>query len=305
MGTLGGNTGVNDRPLAHTVGWGSELQFLIKVSRPGFWSTAIWFYLLPLGQIPVWRTTEFWLGLAYVTVPLGLVIYGWNDLADRDTDQFNPRKDTFLFGARPNSDQLARLPGWIAFVQAPFIAVFLFLLGPRILLWLALLIAATALYNWPRWGFKNWPGIDMLNQVGYLLVFILSSWLNDVPQLPAHTFVFGALFAMHSHLFGQIMDHAPDLAAGRRTTAGVLGVRLSKCLMVALLAIESALVWRAAQDPWIGAFLAGGALFFIADAAFIWRSRPYAPWEMRFFFLAWNAIAVLSLPWIWWTAMLR
>jgi 4-hydroxybenzoate polyprenyltransferase len=34
----------------------------------------------------------------------------------------------------------------------------------------------------------------------------------------AFPFVFGALFAMHSHLFGQIMDVAPDRLAGRRTT---------------------------------------------------------------------------------------
>jgi 4-hydroxybenzoate polyprenyltransferase len=103
-------------------------------------------------------------------------------------------------------------------------------------------------------------------------VFVLSSWLNSVPQLPLHTFAFGALFAMHSHLFGQIMDHAPDLAAGRRTTAGVLGIRAAKWLMVALLGVEAWLMWQGARDFWIAAFLCGGALFFIADATVLWRS---------------------------------
>jgi hypothetical protein len=73
---------------------------------------------------------------------------------------------------------------------------------------------------------------------------------------------------------------------------------------VALLTAEAVLVWNAARDPWIAAALGGGALFFIADAAVLWRERPYAPWQMRLFFLGWNAVAVLSIPWMWKTATL-
>src|SRR4051812_9627801 len=73
---------------------------VIQASRPGFWITAAWFYLLPLGQRPLLSSWIFWVGLFYVTFPFGLLIYGWNDLADRDEDRFNPRKGTFLFGAR-------------------------------------------------------------------------------------------------------------------------------------------------------------------------------------------------------------
>ncbi|HEX8312934.1 MAG TPA: UbiA family prenyltransferase [Chthoniobacteraceae bacterium] len=282
----------------------SELRLLLKVARPGFWSTAIWFYLLPLGGSTAWQQPEFWLGLVYVTLPLGLVIYGWNDLADRETDQLNPRKDTYLFGARATTAELRRLPMWIAGVQVPFVWAFLLIIGPKVIGWCALLATATAIYNLPRVGFKNWPGVDMLNQVGYLLVFVLSSWLNHVPQLPLATFAFGALFAMHSHLFGQIMDHAPDLASGRRTTAGVLGLQRAKWFMVALLTAEALLVWKGAGDLWIAAFLTGGALFFVADVMLLWKNRVYSPGEMRFFFLAWNAVALLSIPWVWSTARL-
>lgn len=278
--------------------------WLLKVARPGFWLTSIWFYLLPIGQRTVFDDWTFWLGLFYVTLPLGLLIYGWNDLADRDNDRLNPRKDTFLFGARPTAEQSAALPAWMALAQLPFTAGFLLLLGAKSLAWWAALVGATAIYNWPRCGFKNWPGVDLLNQIAYVLVFVLSSWLNGVPQLPWFTFVFGALFAMHSHLFGQIMDHAPDLAAGRRTTAGVLGVVPAKWLMIALLAGEAALVWHCARDLWITVALSAGALFFLFDAVLLWRSRPYAGWQMRFFFLGWNAAALLSIPWVWWTATL-
>ena len=94
----------------------AERRFLLKVSRPGFWLTSIWFYLLPLGQRDVFSSAGFWLGLLFVTFPLGIIIYGWNDVVDRETDRLNPRKDTFLFGARPNPEQTARLPWSIALV---------------------------------------------------------------------------------------------------------------------------------------------------------------------------------------------
>jgi 4-hydroxybenzoate polyprenyltransferase len=282
----------------------AELRLLTKVARPGFWLTSIWFYLLPLGQRHVFGTAEVWLGLFYVTFPLGMMIYGWNDVVDFETDRLNPRKDTFLFGARPTPEQIARLPWRIALVQLPFVIVFTYLFGWRALGWFATLAFATALYNWPRFGCKGRPGLDLLNQAAYLLVFVLSSWLNGLPQAPWFAFVFGACFAMHSHLFGEIMDLEPDRAVGRRTTAVVIGARAAKVLMVAFLIGEALLVWKVADDPWIAASLAGGACFFAADAIFLWRDRPYAPWQMRFFFLGWNAAALVSMPWVWKTASL-
>ena len=137
---------------------------MIKVARPGFWLTSAWFFLLPLGGggSDVWRLPGFWLGLFYVGFPMGLLIYGWNDIVDAETDRLNPRKDTFLFGARPDAAQVARLPWCIAAVQVPFAAAFVWLLGVKALAWLAALVAATAIYNWPRHGAKSQPGFDLL-----------------------------------------------------------------------------------------------------------------------------------------------
>ena len=65
---------------------------LIKVARPGFWPTHLWFFLLPLGQREMFGRPGFWLGCAYVCFPLGLLLYGWNDLFDAETDRRNQRK---------------------------------------------------------------------------------------------------------------------------------------------------------------------------------------------------------------------
>src|SRR5436305_1580928 len=101
----------------------SGIAFTIQASRPGLWATAVWFYLLPLGRRHVFHETGFWFGLVYVTFPLGLMIYGWNDVADAEVDRFNPRKGTFLFGARGSHSQLARLPPQILVVQTFFAAI--------------------------------------------------------------------------------------------------------------------------------------------------------------------------------------
>src|SRR2546427_128689 len=79
-----------------------EIAFLVKAARPGFWLTSIWFYLVPVGGRQVLDEAEFWLGLMYVSFPLGLLIYGWNDVVDFDADRFHPRKGTYLFAALPS-----------------------------------------------------------------------------------------------------------------------------------------------------------------------------------------------------------
>lgn len=285
--------------------WSAEFGYLLKVSRPGFWLTQVWFYLLPLAQARLLDSPRFWFGIVYISFGLGFVLYGWNDLVDAETDRLNPRKDSFLFGARGTPAQLARLPWQIVLVQIPFCVALVWLDGWRMLGWFAALLGATALYNhFPPSGLKGRPPFEVLNQLGYLLVFVFSSWLNAVPQLPWPTFAFGALFAMHSHLFGEIMDLAPDAASGRRTTATVLGVVKTKGLLVAFLAAESTLVFVCFKNLWIGAGLVAAAGWFLLDALVLWRERPYSATQMRVFFIGWNIVAAASMVWLWQTAAL-
>ncbi len=191
------------------------------------------------------------------------------------------------------------MPRRIALVQAPFVVACSVLAGAKILLCFAGMIAAAGLYNWPRYGFKARPPLEILNQAGYLFVFLLSSWMNDVPLLPWATLLFGALFAMHSHMFGEVMDLEPDRAAGRCTTATVIGRVPAKLLMAALMLLEAGLVVRFLGAQGLAGFLLLSAAWFIVDATMLWRSRPYSNREMRFFLLAWNAIALISMPWMW------
>jgi 4-hydroxybenzoate polyprenyltransferase len=282
----------------------SQLVFLTQVSRPGLWSTTAMFYLMPLGHSAFWRSGAFWVGFVYVLIPLGLTLYGVNDIVDAEGDRFNPRKGTFLFGARGAAGQLRTLRWQIVLAQLPFAAVFLMWIGPRMLFWLAALLVAVTIYNAPHIGWKGRPPFDVLIQASYLLVFVLSSWLNGVAQLPWPTFVFGAMFAMHSHVFGEVMDIAPDRLSGRETTATRIGAVRAKLLIAALLCVEATLVYSFFGDVVITIFLGMGALWFIADASWIWKERPYTPKQMRAFLWAWNAAALLGVYWNWTTASL-
>ncbi len=255
------------------------------------------FYLMPLGHADFLHSRTVWLGLLYALFPLGFLLYGVNDIVDAEADRLNPRKGTFLFGSLGAADQLAALRWKIAAIQVPFLIIFFVLTGPRILYWFAALLLAVVLYNAPRFGWKSHPPFDVLIQASYLLVFVLSCWLNQVPQLPWQTFVFGAMFAMHSHIFGEVMDIAPDRLSGRRTTATLIGPVPSKLLIAAFLSVETALVYVFFGDLVITVFLGFGAAWFLLDALLIWKNRPYSPTEMRLFMWGWNAAAFAGMFW--------
>ena len=161
----------------------------------------------------------------------------------------------------------------------------------------AVLLLAVFLYNAKPFAWKGRPPFDVLLQSSYLLVFVLSSWLNRVPQLPWQTLLFGALFAMHSHVFGEVMDIEPDQKSGRRTLAAQIGRVASKLFIAALLLIECGLVLRFFGDCAIAIFLAAGAAWFILDATILWKGRPYSPAQMRLFLWGWNLAAVLGIAW--------
>jgi 4-hydroxybenzoate polyprenyltransferase len=242
---------------------------------------------------------KLWLGLFFVLFPLGFLLYGVNDIVDADNDALNPRKGTFMFGSRGAREQLAALKWQIALVQIPFVLAFYFLVGPRILWWYAILLLAVGLYNAPGFGWKGRPPFDVLIQASYLLVFVLSSWLNHAPQLPWQTFLFGAMFAMHSHIFGEVMDIEPDRLSGRRTTATLIGRVRAKFLIAAFMCVETVLVWINFHSWIIAGFLAFGAIWFLIDATLLWKSQAYRPKEMRLFLWGWNAAALLGMLWNW------
>jgi 4-hydroxybenzoate polyprenyltransferase len=275
--------------------------FWLKVSRPGLWFQTLWLYTLPTARLPeILSSGAFWLGLLYVTFPLNFLVYGWNDIVDSDNDRENPRKDSFLFGARGSRAQLARLPLVIVAAQLPFLLAFLWIRNGFLLLALfAAMVLTNLLYNLPRRGWRGRPPLELINQVGYLLLLPFSICLNHVDFLPGASVGYLALFCTHSHLMGEVMDVAPDARAHRMTTARLLGVKPTKALILTLVIVEGLLLGFRFHDWILGGFLLAGALWLILDLLVLYGDRAYSRFEFRLFGYAINAAGFASMAWVW------
>jgi hypothetical protein len=101
------------------------------------------------------------------------------------------------------------------------------------------------------------------------------------------------MFAMHSHVFGELMDIEPDKRSRPHTTATLIGRVPAKLLITGFLCVETMLVFFSFRDSTITGFLALGALWFVLDATFVWKGRWYSPAEMWLFMWGWNLTAFL------------
>jgi 4-hydroxybenzoate polyprenyltransferase len=273
--------------------------FRLQVSRPGLWFQTVWLYLLPTaGREDLLGSWRFWLGLAFVTYPLNLLVYGWNDVVDREVDLANPRKGSWIFGARGSREQLERLPAYLAAVFAPF-AVILAAVEIRLATLLLAMVAVNAAYNAPRRGLRTRPPLELLNQLGFLLILPFSTWLNRLEPMGWPVVGYLVLFCTHAHLIGEVMDVEPDRASGRRTTATVLGVRPTKAVVLGLVLVEGLVLAAHFGELVLGGFLLLGSVWLVADLVLLDATRRYSRAEYRVLGVALNLSGFASIGWIW------
>lgn len=271
----------------------------LKISRPGLWFPTIWIYLVPFStQEGFLKSPLFWLGLLFVTFPLNYLVYGLNDYNDHQADAVNKRKGNFLFGAKASLEHLKGLLKKITLIVLPFIALFTYLSGLKMFLLLVFMVVVNILYNFRPFRIKERPPFEILIQVGYVSTAFFATELNNLEVLPWQTLVYLSLFAFQAHIAGEIMDIEPDLEAGKRTTATLLKRKNSKLLMLALLLLESFLVWVWFQDIVLASFLGVFALWLAFDVFVFFKNRPYTLSQMKLFGYAINLSAILSMAWV-------
>ncbi|MCA9545878.1 MAG: UbiA family prenyltransferase [Myxococcales bacterium] len=281
-----------------------RLRFWLQTSRPGLWFPTVWLYLLPLGGRAPWGSAAFWIGLLHVTLPLNLLVYGWNDLVDRETDRLNPRKGNALFGARGDDAELASLPWAMAAASGLGFGAVALCDGPRQLAVAAGTVAVCWLYNREPGGWRGRPPLELLCQIGYLLVVPLSAWLNDAPLPPPATWAYLALFTAQAQLMGEVMDVDPDRQAGRHTTATDLGVKRTKGLIIAVVLAEAALAFGVFGDALFGGALLAFAGWLLLDLFVLFGERRYSLGWMKALGLISNGMALLSMVYVWRTGCL-
>ena len=155
-------------------------------------------------------------------------MYGLNDYNDFKADKLNDRKGNFLFGAKSTLQQLASIPKKVVLVVLPFIVYFTIVSGWKMLLLLTFMIVINIIYNFKPFRIKERPPFEICIQMGYVFTAFFSVVLNDLQMLPWQTVLYLTLFAFQAHIAGEIMDIEPDLKAGKRTTATLIGRKKTK-----------------------------------------------------------------------------
>jgi len=282
-----------------------QALFYLKVSRPGLWFATIWLYLLPTSQMSdIVYSLNFWVGLFYICFPLNFLVYGWNDIADYEIDKQNPRKDSFWFGARGSKTQLHHLWKPILISQLIFGPILIYFSG----YWMALVLIASVLINWlynlPKYGLRTHPPFELICQVGYLLVVPISVLINHTAMLPWQTYFYLLLFAIQSHLIGEVMDIEPDRKSGRKTTATVIGMFYTKLLIICIVSLEVGLLFGVFKDFFFGGILAFGLLWLLIDLFIIYKSQRYTLQQMKLFAAMSNLVAIVSMAYVWYSGCL-
>ena len=279
--------------------------FYLKASRPGLWFATGWLYLLPTSQmLGISHSWVFWFGLFYSSFPLSLLVYGWNDAVDYETDALNPRKDSFWFGARGTKKQLKNIWKPIVIVQLVTLPILVWVGGYKVLIVFGAFLMINALYNLPKHGLRGIPPLELISQIGYLLIVPLSIYINNMEPLPWQTYFYLFLFAIQSHLMGEVMDIEPDKNSGRKTTATILGAVKTKFLIIAIVLAEVLLLFVTFKEYIFGGMLAMGIVWLLADVFILFKNKTYTTKQMELLAKASNVIAIVSILYVWYSGCL-
>ncbi|GMA16839.1 prenyltransferase [Deinococcus metallilatus] len=219
------------------------LRRLLAVARPALWVntvgtlvTGLWLtghlYTLHPGLLVL---------LAYLTLPFNLLIYGLNDLADREEDALSARKGGWQ-GARLTAGEGSPLLRAILALNAPFLLALALLLPPAASVLLLLAVVLFALYSLPPLRLKGRPLLDGLSNVAYALPLALPALVLGAP-LPWLPLAALMTFSVGKHAFDAAQDVPADRLAGTRTVATTLGVRGTAAYALMWFLLAGALLW--------------------------------------------------------------
>lgn len=203
---------------------------LAVVSRPGAWVPAALVYA---GAITISHTDaatwSAWAGLVFVTMPMGLIVFGINDIADIRSDALNDRKGG-AWGAVVRTAERRVLAGAavtcaVAFLLADFLTRH-YLAGLSVL---GISLFACA-YSLRPVRLKVRPVLDSLSN-GFWVVCMFccgyyASTAGFARRVPAvHIFIVLLLCGAAVHALTTLLDREVDEQVGDTTIGVYLGTR--------------------------------------------------------------------------------
>lgn len=198
---------------------------LFWVSRPLLWINTIGPALLG-----IWLTGQLWgahalVILTWLTLPFNLLIYGINDMSDREVDAISHRKGD-IEGTQLTAAEVTTVGMSIAFINLPFFVYFWFYLPDSawgaIVLYSAIFIA----YSAPPLRLKARPILDSVSNAAYALPLMIMPLAMgyEVPSLALWSLM---TWSMAKHTFDSIQDIEDDQSCQLKTTAVVFGLKFA------------------------------------------------------------------------------
>lgn len=202
---------------------------LLQTSRPIFWFGPIFVYIAGIiASHSPWNFLAFW-GFFFVTFPMGLIVYGLNDIADQKSDASNPRKGG-VEGAVVKKSQVGFL--YLAIIITITISVIPFIVFNHLfsLIPIGFILFYAYAYSFEPLRFKSRPILDSVSSAFWLYsMFLLAFSLNVqsfvglflVPRVVV-SLVLGAFAA---HALTTLFDYEVDKKVGDTTIGGLLTKR--------------------------------------------------------------------------------
>ncbi|WP_138004695.1 prenyltransferase [Halalkalirubrum salinum] len=200
-----------------------RLWYLLTLSRPRFWLYLAGPIVVAVAAAASTPEELFLpdavLLFGYFLFPANVLLYGVNDLYDREIDEENPKKDDKE--ARWQGDRLVL----VTVIASGLAGVLLFAVIPPLAWpWLVGFFLLAIGYSAPP-RFKTIPIADSVSNGLYILPGAAAYAIVAGTQPPVLAVAGAWLWTMGMHTFSAIPDIEPDRRAGIQTTATWLGER--------------------------------------------------------------------------------
>jgi len=181
--------------------------------------------VIALAAAGTWPDMTLLLFGIYLTLPANLLIYGINDIFDRETDRLNAKKQGY---ESLLADTSVRPIVWLIIAtNLPFLVYLGLSLPLAANLWLLVFIITGVGYSLPPIRAKARPILDSLFNILYVApafaVYVAAS--GQLP--PVVAIIAATLWCMAMHAYSAVPDIAADKASSTSTVATLMGRKLT------------------------------------------------------------------------------
>jgi len=251
----------------------ATIKNTLVLSRPRFWVYVLGPSVLTLATINSSSlvSLNIIIMFIYFTFPANILIYGVNDLYDKDTDSHNEKKAGYEKALSSNTTKDKTLKAIIFYSNAVFIGYALLNFTLLSNIFLAIFILLALQYSAPPLRAKAIPFVDSIVS-GFLYILpVFVSWgilYNTLP--PLLPVLAGVIWAVSMHAYSAVPDINADTKAGIKTGATLLGKNKMLLLCGLLFGLASILAF-----PYLGWFsFAAGLVYLLIITLSIKKKRP-------------------------------